>query len=60
MPLAGCETAIPASERTQTHALDRAAAGMNVRNTDDGDDDNNNNNNNNNSNNNNSNNIFSN
>jgi hypothetical protein len=28
MPLAGFEPTIPASERTQTHALDRAATGI--------------------------------
>jgi hypothetical protein len=28
MPPAGFETAIPASERPQTHALDRAAIGI--------------------------------
>jgi hypothetical protein len=28
MPLAGFETAIPASERPQTHALDRLATGI--------------------------------
>jgi hypothetical protein len=28
MPPAGFETAIPASERQQTHALDRAATGI--------------------------------
>jgi len=28
MPLAGFETAIPASEQPQTHALERAATGI--------------------------------
>ena len=28
MPLVGFETAIPASERPQTHALDRAPTGI--------------------------------
>jgi hypothetical protein len=33
MPIAGLQPAIPASERSQTHALDRAATGIgfNVR-----------------------------
>ena len=48
MPPAGCETAIPASERPQTHTLDRTATGMNVCIFDDDDDNNNDNNNNNN------------
>jgi hypothetical protein len=30
MPLAGFEPAIPASERPQTHTLDRAAAGIGI------------------------------
>ena len=47
MPPAIYETATPAGEQPQTHALDRAATGMNVCNIDDDDDDNNNNNNNN-------------
>jgi len=29
MPLTGCEPTIPASERPQTHTLDRAATGIN-------------------------------
>jgi len=28
MPLVGLETAVPTSEQTQTHALDRAANGI--------------------------------
>jgi hypothetical protein len=30
MPLAGFETAIPASERPQTHALDPTATGIDI------------------------------
>ena len=47
-PPAGCETAIPTSERPQNHAFDRADTGMNVCNIDDDDDDDDDNNNNNN------------
>ena len=32
MPPAGFEPAVPASERPQTHALDRAATGIGVAN----------------------------